>query len=75
MLVLEDLVGRRYATLEQLKNDIEALSGKKVNTIFESEDVFAELDYMIDYEFEEQDDVYTLFYLKDNANNYYITEV
>ena len=74
--MLEDLVGRRYKNLELLKKDIEKLSGKKVNTIFESElEVFAELDYMIDYEFEEMDDVYTLFYLKDNANNYYITEV
>ena len=43
-----------YTNLESLKNDIETLSGRKVNTIFESEsEVFAELDYMIDYEFEE----------------------
>ena len=73
--MLEKLVGRRYETLEQLKNDIEALSGKKVNTIIESEsDRPDEIDYMIDYEFEEND-IHTLFYLKDNANNYYITEV
>ena len=35
--MLEKLVGRRYETLELLKNDIEILSGKKVNTIMESE--------------------------------------
>ncbi len=73
--MLEKLVGRRYENLELLKNDIEVLSGKKVNAIIESEsDRFDEMDYMIDYEFEEFD-IHTLFYLKDNANRYYITEV
>ena len=73
--MLEKLVGRRYANLELLKNDIEILSGKKVNTIMESEsERFEEYDFMIDYEFEEFD-IHTLWYLKDNAGNYYITEV
>ena len=73
--MLENLVGRRYKTLEQLKNDIEVLSGKKVNAIIESESERpAELDFMIDYEFEENN-IHTLFYLKDNAGRYYITEV
>ena len=73
--MLEKLVGRRYETLELLKNDIEVLTGKKVNAIIESEsERFEEMDFMIDYEFEEFD-IHTLFYLKDNANRYYITEV
>ena len=73
--MLEKLVGRRYANLELLKNDIEILSGKKVSTIMESEsERFEEYDFMIDYEFEEFD-IHTLWYLKDNAGNYYITEV
>lgn len=73
--MLEKLVGRRYETLELLRNDIEILTGKKVNAIIESEsDRFDEMDYMIDYEFEEFD-IHTLFYLKDNADRYYITEV
>lgn len=73
--MLEKLVGRRYENLELLKNDIEVLSGKKVNAIIESEsDRFDEMDYMIDYEFEEFD-IHTLFCLKDNADRYYITEV
>ena len=73
--VLENLVGRRYETLEQLKNDIQLLTNKKVNTIFESEsERFESQDFMIDFEFEEFD-IYTLFYLKDNADRYYITEV
>ena len=73
--MLEKLVGRRYETLEQLKNDIEILTGKKVNAIIESEsERFEEMDFMIDYEFE-LFDIHTLFYLRDNGNRYYITEV
>lgn len=73
--MLEKLVGKRYESLDLLKNDIEILSGKKVNTIIESEsDRFEELDFMIDVEFEEFD-IHTIFYLKDNGGNYYITEV
>ena len=73
--MLENLVGRRYKTLEELKNDIELLTGKRANTIIESEsERYEHLDFMIDYEFEEGD-IHTLFYLKDNGGNYYITEV
>ena len=65
--MLEKLVGKRYESLDLLKNDIEILSGKKVNTIIESEsDRFEELDFMIDVEFEEFD-IHTIFYLKDNV--------
>lgn len=73
--MLKKLIGRRYANLELLKNDIEILIGKTVNTIMESEsDRFPEQDFMIDFEFDEFD-IDTIFYLKDNAGNYYITEV
>lgn len=72
---LEKLVGRRYANLELLKNDIEVLTGKRVNAISESEsERFEDTDFIIDYEFEEFD-IHSLWYLKDNAGNYYITEV
>lgn len=37
-------------------------------------DRFPEQDFMIDFEFDEFD-IDTIFYLKDNAGNYYITEV
>lgn len=74
---LEKIVGRRYATLELLKQDIENLTGKTINAIIESEsEKYEYLDFMIDYEFKEQiGDVRTLFYLKDNGGNYYITEI
>ena len=73
--MLEKLVGRRYETLELLKNDIEILTGENVNAIIESEsERLEDTDFMIDFEFEEFD-IHTIFYLKDNANRYYITEV
>lgn len=72
---MERLVGRRYESLDKLKMDIEKISGKKVNVIIESESERPEgTDLMIDYEFEEFD-IHTMFYLKDMANRYYITEV
>ncbi len=83
--MLESLVGKRYKTLEELKNDIEKLTGitgKVVKTIMESQsDRPAGTDFMIDLEFRktlfpfEVSEIYTIFYLKDNAGNYYITEV
>ena len=73
--MLEKLVGRRYESLELLKNDIEILTGKKVNAIIESEsDRLEGTDFMIDVEFKEFD-IDIIFYLKDNAGRYYITEV
>ena len=71
----ERLVGRRFKTLDELKVEIEKITQKKVNAVIESEsDRLEETDFMIDYEFE-LFDIHTMFYLKDNANNYYITEV
>ena len=73
--MLEKLIGRRYETLELLKYDIEILTNKKVNAIIESEsERLEEMDFMIDFEFEEFD-INTIYYLKDNADRYYITEV
>ena len=72
---MERLVGRRFKTLDELKAEIEKITQKKVNTVIESEcDRPEGTDYMIDYEFE-LFDIHTMFYLKDNADNYYITEV
>ena len=72
---IELIVGKRYENLELLKYDIEISTGKTVSTIIESEsDRLEDMDYMIDYEFEEGN-IHTLFYLKDNAGHYYITEV
>lgn len=73
---MENLVGRRYSTLELLKHDIELMSNRKVvNIKLSDSDRYDDMDFLIDYEYEDDDEVYTLFYLLDNANSYYITEV
>lgn len=75
MLKLEEIVGSRYRSLLELKSDIENITGKCVNVIMESESEKPDyLDYEIDVEFEPFN-IYTIFYLKDNAGSYYITEV
>lgn len=72
---MERLVGRRFNDLDEIKKEIEKITHKKIGTIFESESERPEeCDFMIDYEFEPFD-IYTLFYLRDNAGHYYITEV
>lgn len=71
------IVGRRYKSLDLLKADIEACLKREVETIIESEsERTEEMDFMIDYCFEDdEDEIETIWYLKDNAGNYYITEV
>lgn len=72
---MERLVGKRFENLDKLKNSIEEITHRKVGTIIESEsDRIDGTDYMIDFEFG-RFDIHTIFYLKDNANRYYITEV
>ena len=72
---LRSLIGERFSTLEELKERIEFLAGKRVTTIVESESERPEgTDFMIDFEYEEWD-IHTIFYLKDNGGKYYITEV
>lgn len=71
------IVGKRYETLELLKNDIEITLGRNIETIIESEsERIEELDFMIDYCFvDDENEIETLYYLKDNGGMYYITEV
>lgn len=71
------IVGRRYKTLNLLKKDIETTLERKVKAIIESESERTEdMDFMIDYCFEDnEEEIETIWYLKDNAGNYYITEV
>lgn len=73
---LEELVGCRFKDLQKLKERIEFLTGETVDAIAESQtENFEGCDFMIDFCCEENIDIYTIFYLKDNAGNYYITEV
>lgn len=74
MAKLEKLVGRRYDSLSLMKIDIELLTNKEVTSIIESDsERFEEMDYMIDFQI--GNEIFTIFYLKDNAGRYYITEV
>lgn len=75
--VLEKLVGRRYTNLELLKNDIELLTKRNIKSIIESEsDRFENSNFMIDFCFKDNEhDIGTVYCLKDNAGQYYITEV
>lgn len=77
IIKLENLVGKRYKNLDLLKHDIETITNKKIEVITESDsDRFDDMDFMIDFYFEnDESNVYTAFYLKDNSGNYYITEV
>lgn len=73
---LYDLVGKRFNTLDQLKMAIEKISNMKVDMIAESQTERPEdSDDMIDFCYLELQDIHTVFYLKDNAGRYYITEV
>lgn len=74
--LIKTIVGKRYETLDLLKNDIEIVLNKNVETIIESEsERIDELDYMIDFCLENDHEVYTIFYLRDNGGKYYITEI
>lgn len=73
---LYDLVGKKFNTLDQLKMAIEKISNMKVDMIAESQTERPEdSDDMIDFCYLELQDIHTMFYLKDNAGRYYITEV
>lgn len=73
---LYDLVGKRFNILDQLKMAIEKISNMKVDMIAESQTERPEdSDNMIDFCYLELQDIHTMFYLKDNAGRYYITEV
>lgn len=72
---LDVMVGRRYESLEEVAGAIESATGMEVKYIIESDSEKPEgADKMIDFEFGEFD-IHTIFYLKDNAGRYYITEV
>lgn len=75
--VLKKLVGGRYVNLELLKNDIELLTKRNVKSIIESE-LYRSEDYdsMINFCFKDNEwDIGTIYYIKDNAGQYYITDV
>lgn len=71
---LEKIVGRRYSTMQEVQKDIENITGKKIKNSETSEIPGLKTDFMMSYRFTDFDDFHILYYLKDNAGNYYITE-
>ena len=72
----ENIVGKRFSNLEDLENEMQNICGLLVRCIESESEMLDDTDYMIDYEIEGIDEVYTLFYLKGRGETkYYITEV
>lgn len=85
---MKNLIGKRFETLEQIENEIFEATGYYAKVIKSESETVEGLDNMLDYElYNTEDDknnqykegydgeVHTMFYLLDNANKYYITEV
>lgn len=75
--VLEKLVGSRFKSVEQISDMIEKYTGYEC-VVFESESdmIYGTTDYTLDYYFkDDENEIFTIWYLKDRAGNYYITEV
>lgn len=72
---MELLIGKRYSTLNELKEDIEKITNKIIGSIIISDsDIIC--DNMIDYYFiNDEFDIKTLWFLYDNNGCFYITEV
>ena len=80
---IENLVGKRFSTCEDIASKIEQITGYKA-LVFESEGDYTDdyaADYFFDYEYIDEnnkpisDEVGEIFYLKDKQGHYYITEV
>lgn len=71
---LEKITGRRYNSLQDVQKDIEDITGKKTRDIEDSNMPGVRTDFIMSYRFMDSDDFHILYYLKDNAGNYYITE-
>ena len=75
---LDKLVGCRFNSLEDLEEYLKVLGAENPH-VFESEsDLTEECDFMLDGTVKEDSDddkdYFTLYYLKDRSNFYYITE-
>lgn len=71
---LKKIVGQRYNSLQEVQKDIEDITGKKTRDIEDSNMPGTRTDFIMSYRFTDSDDFHILYYLKDNAGNYYITE-
>ena len=75
---LDKLIGSRFTSLEHLEKYLKVLGAENPH-VFESEsDLTADCDFMLDgtikKDSDNDEDYFTLYYLKDRSNFYYITE-
>ena len=75
---LDLLVGNRFSTIEELTSKLKNWGAENPN-VFESESELLEdgdfqLDGCVNESSDDDSDYFTLYYIRDIANNYYITE-
>ena len=75
---LDLLVGYRFSTIEELTATLKNMGAENPHT-FESEsellgDGDFQLDGCVNKDSDDDSDYFTLYYIRDKANNYYITE-
>jgi len=77
---LDLLVGYRFSTIEELTSKLKNWGAENPN-VFESgfmdnlsEDGDFQLDGCVNKDSDDDSDYFTLYYIRDRANNYYITE-
>lgn len=71
---LRQLVGFRFSVIESIINRIEEDTNEKVLLIKSEDQSSSDLDLLLDGEIGNEN-YFGLFYLKDRAGNFYITEV
>lgn len=76
--MIQELVGKRFDSLQTIEKDLKLLGATMPRVRLSESERYTELDFMIDgtvNTFSQDDkDYFTLFYLKDNTGNYFITE-
>ena len=72
--IMESLVGRRYKNIRDIENLLREQTGEAVYLYPSVSELLPTQDYLIDGEIG-NGNYFGLWYLKDNADQYYITEV
>ncbi len=76
--MIQELVGKRFSSLKTIEEDLKLLGATMPRVHYSESIKFVEQDFMIDGTLDiysqNDEDYFTLFYLKDNAGNYFITE-
>jgi hypothetical protein len=71
----ENLVGLRYSSLEVMSKKLTSVFGEEIEVSESDAELTEEMDNQLVFAMDESELDVDLYYLKDNADNYYITEV